>query len=128
MQARRRLTILTTHAGTSLRGALDAVIRDDGGRRQPRDDRDGNGSRSQRHARTTDNASDSFGRTNGVANGSRPQEQHPPKQSASVAKTTAGSKSLRKEVVFAVGSCFRKRKDGGGRLGVARQERCGRGR
>jgi hypothetical protein len=36
--------------------------------------------------------------------------------------------SLRKEVVFAVSSCIRKRKDGGGRLGVARPERCGRGR
>jgi hypothetical protein len=37
-------------------------------------------------------------------------------------------KSLRKEVVFAVSSCSRKRKDGGGRSGVARPDRCGRGR
>jgi hypothetical protein len=37
-------------------------------------------------------------------------------------------KSLRKEVVFAVGKCMRKRKDGSGRLGVARPGKVGRGR
>jgi hypothetical protein len=91
--------------------------------------RDGNGSRSQWHAHSSDHASENFERTNDANDGSRPQEQHPPKQKGFGGNNDCGlRKSLRKEVVFAVGSCFRKRKDGGGRLGVARPEGCGRGR
>jgi hypothetical protein len=48
----------------------------------------------------TADASDGFERTNGVADGSRPQGQDPLKQRASVATTSAGSKGLRKEVVL----------------------------
>ena len=108
-------------------GAL--AVRDPGygGRRQPRNSRDGNWSRSSSHARQCPRERQ-LERTNGPTEGSRPQKAGPAEAKGLGGKNDCGLKSLRKEVVFAVKSCIRKRRDGGGRSGVARPERCGGGR
>lgn len=70
----------------------------------------------------------SFEGANGVGRRFPFQEQHPPKQGLRWRQRLRAQESLRKEVVFAVSSCIRTRKDDGDRLGVARPEKCGRGR
>jgi hypothetical protein len=104
-------------------------IRDDGGRRQPRCGRE-----RKRIVQSSD-ASGRWSRERELRAHERRYRRFSSSRAGPVeAKGFGGNndcglkESLRKEVVFAVGSCISTRKDGGGRLGVARPDRCGRGR